>query len=83
MDRNGNPNKELISEKMTEKIRNPELRTFIQDSVEECYENLERYHSGNYNVRKNGNQQRGNGRETCDWAKNFAMCLEERGKDVS
>lgn len=69
---------------MVQKIRNPELKTFIQDSVEDCYQIIDQSDFGNYN-RNNGNNrnQRGNAMKMCEWAKTFAMCLEDRGKDVS
>ncbi|KAL0272940.1 UNVERIFIED_CONTAM: hypothetical protein PYX00_005741 [Menopon gallinae] len=37
LDENGKPDKNTVSEKMSQKIRNPELKSFIQDSVEECF----------------------------------------------
>ncbi|KAE8746407.1 hypothetical protein FOCC_FOCC006902 [Frankliniella occidentalis] len=52
---------------MTQRIRDPELKDFIQESIDECFDIL--LTGGNVNGR-------------CDFAKNLALCLEEKGKRV-
>ncbi|EEB10025.1 conserved hypothetical protein [Pediculus humanus corporis] len=78
VNKDGKPNKELIILKMTEKLKNPELKNFIQESVEECFQIL---NDNNNNERNDNNNNNTN--KVCKWAKNFAMCMEIKGKDVS
>lgn len=98
MDNNGKPSKQLISQQMTQKIRNPELRNFIEESVDDCFEKINEYGSDIYDDTKNNNYNNNNNNKNgggsggnrnkkkngnCEWAKSFAMCLEEKGKEVS
>lgn len=59
------PDKGSVMNVMTQRIRDPELKDFIQESIDECFDIL--LTGGNVNGR-------------CDFAKNLALCLEEKGK---
>ncbi|XP_075213958.1 odorant-binding protein 59a [Lycorma delicatula] len=65
LDGDSKPDKSGIVAVMTQKIRNPELKEFIQDSIMDCFEIIE---SG---MRAD---------EKCEFSKQFALCLEEKGK---
>ncbi|RZF38723.1 hypothetical protein LSTR_LSTR014381 [Laodelphax striatellus] len=60
------PDKNSVLSVMTQKIRNPELREFIQDSVNDCFEAVES--EPQYQIGK------------CDFSKKLALCLEEKGQ---
>ncbi|KDR20661.1 hypothetical protein L798_04449 [Zootermopsis nevadensis] len=54
----------MVIKVMTKKIRDPEVRDFIEESVEDCFELLEM----------------DNKRNKCEYSKNLALCLEEKGR---
>ncbi|XP_039279242.1 general odorant-binding protein 71 isoform X3 [Nilaparvata lugens] len=60
------PDKNSVLSVMTQKIRNPELREFIQDSVNDCFEAVES--EPQYQIGK------------CDFSKKLALCMEEKGQ---
>nr|XP_018909253.1 PREDICTED: uncharacterized protein LOC109038604 [Bemisia tabaci] len=58
------PDKNSVISVMTQRIRDPELKEFIQESIEECFDIIESDAEGG----------------KCEYSKNFAMCLEEKGR---
>nr|UDM59896.1 putative odorant binding protein 9 [Corcyra cephalonica] len=61
---NGKPDKYLVTHVLTKDIKNEDLRDFLQESVEECFQILENENS----------------EEKCDFSKNLLMCLSEKGR---
>ncbi|XP_021917551.1 AP-4 complex subunit beta-1-like isoform X3 [Zootermopsis nevadensis] len=64
LDDSAEPDESMVIKVMTKKIRDPEVRDFIEESVEDCFELLEM----------------DNKRNKCEYSKNLALCLEEKGR---
>ncbi|KAM3965167.1 odorant-binding protein 59a [Aphomia sociella] len=60
----GMPDKYLVTHVITKDIKNEDLRDFLQESIEECFQILENENS----------------EEKCDFSKNLLMCLSEKGR---
>ncbi|XP_060803458.1 general odorant-binding protein 71 [Amyelois transitella] len=60
----GMPDKYLVTHVLTKDVKNEDLRDFLQESIEECFQILE-----------NENTE-----DKCDFAKNLMMCLSEKGR---
>ncbi|PNF39079.1 hypothetical protein B7P43_G04353 [Cryptotermes secundus] len=58
------PDKSMVTKVMTKKIRDPKVKDFIEESIDDCFELLET----------------DNKRSNCDYSKNLALCLEEKGR---
>ncbi|XP_069686096.1 general odorant-binding protein 71 [Periplaneta americana] len=58
------PDKGKVSRVMLKKVRDPQMRDFIEESVDDCFELLDS----------------DNKRDSCEYSKNLALCLEERGR---
>ncbi|XP_059052067.1 uncharacterized protein DDB_G0284459 [Achroia grisella] len=60
----GMPDKYLVTQVLTKDIKNEDLRDFLQESIDECFQILENENS----------------EEKCDFSKNLLMCLSEKGR---
>lgn len=58
------PDRSMVTKVMTKKIRDPKVKDFIEESIEDCFELLET----------------DNKRSNCEYSKNLALCLEEKGR---
>uniref|UniRef100_A0AAT9TY85 Odorant-binding protein 9 n=1 Tax=Eocanthecona furcellata TaxID=696902 RepID=A0AAT9TY85_9HEMI len=65
LNQNGNIDKTNTMKVLTQKIRNPELKEFVEDSINECFDKID-------NEKSEGK---------CEESKKFALCLEEKGKN--
>ncbi|CAH4028322.1 probable cyclin-dependent serine/threonine-protein kinase DDB_G0292550 [Pieris brassicae] len=61
---NGMPDRYLVTNAMTKDVRNEDLRDFLQESIEECFQILD-----------NENTE-----DKCDFSKNLLVCLSEKGR---
>ncbi|XP_025196494.1 uncharacterized protein LOC112595475 isoform X2 [Melanaphis sacchari] len=61
---NSHPDKRSIVNIMTNQIKDVELKEFIQDSIDECFDALE--------LESHNNK--------CEFSKNFAMCMENKAQ---
>ncbi|KAJ9597212.1 hypothetical protein L9F63_011934 [Diploptera punctata] len=64
LDEEGMPDKTLVTNVMTKKIRDSQVTDFVEESIEDCFELLDTDDKKNY----------------CDFTKNLALCLEEKGR---
>ncbi|XP_032517709.2 general odorant-binding protein 71 isoform X2 [Danaus plexippus] len=61
---NGMPDRYLITHALTKDERNEDLRDFLQESVEECFQILDNENTD----------------DKCEFSKNLWMCLSEKGR---
>ncbi|XP_053609963.1 uncharacterized protein Obp59a [Plodia interpunctella] len=61
---NGMPDKYLVTHVLTKDVKNEDLRDFLQESIEECFQILD-----------NENTE-----DKCEFAKNLMLCLSEKGR---
>ncbi|XP_047504153.1 odorant-binding protein 59a-like [Pieris napi] len=61
---NGMPDRYLATNAMTKDVRNEDLRDFLQESIEECFQILD-----------NENTE-----DKCEFSKNLLICLSEKGR---
>ncbi|KAI8437008.1 hypothetical protein MSG28_010408 [Choristoneura fumiferana] len=61
---NGMPDRYLVTHAITKDVKNEDLKDFLQESIEECFQIL-------YNE---------NTEDKCDFSKNLMMCLSEKGR---
>ncbi|XP_037970904.2 general odorant-binding protein 71 [Plutella xylostella] len=61
---NGMPDRYLVTQVITKDVKNEDLRDFLQESIEECFQIL-------YNE---------NMQDKCDFSKNLMLCLSEKGR---
>ncbi|XP_050432417.1 uncharacterized protein LOC126840601 isoform X2 [Adelges cooleyi] len=61
---NARPDKSSIVSIMTSQIKDVELKEFVQDSIDECFDTLELDSHSN----------------KCEFSKNFAMCMENKAQ---
>nr|ARO70208.1 Odorant Binding Protein 49 [Dendrolimus punctatus] len=63
-DDEGKPDKYLVTHAITKEVRNEDLKDFLQEAVEECFQMLENENTD----------------EKCEFSKNLLMCLSEKGR---
>ncbi|CAK1551253.1 unnamed protein product [Leptosia nina] len=61
---NGMPDRYLVTNAMTKEVRNEDLRDFLQESIEECFQILDNENS----------------EDKCEFSKNLLICLSEKGR---
>ncbi|XP_050685068.1 general odorant-binding protein 71 [Leptidea sinapis] len=61
---NGMPDKYMMTNTMTKDVRNEDLREFLQESIEECFQILDNENSD----------------DRCEFSKNLLICLSEKGR---
>nr|ALC76544.1 odorant binding protein 4 [Conogethes punctiferalis] len=60
----GMPDKYLVTHAITKDVKNEDLRDFLQESIEECFQILDNEHT----------------EDKCEFSKNLMMCLSEKGR---
>nr|UVB79192.1 odorant-binding protein 1 [Heortia vitessoides] len=63
-DDNGMPDRYLVTHSITKDVKNEDLKDFLQESIEECFQILD-----------NENTE-----DKCEFSKNLMMCLSEKGR---
>ncbi|XP_063826090.1 general odorant-binding protein 71 [Ostrinia nubilalis] len=61
---NGMPDRYLVTHAITKDVKNEDLRDFLQESIEECFQILDNENS----------------EDKCEFSKNLMMCLSEKGR---
>ncbi|PSN33624.1 hypothetical protein C0J52_20105 [Blattella germanica] len=64
LDDSGIPDRALVTKMMIQKLRDSKVVDFVEESIDDCFELLE-------------NDDK---RNSCDYTKNLALCLEEKGR---
>ncbi|XP_037868365.1 general odorant-binding protein 71 isoform X2 [Bombyx mori] len=60
----GMPDRYLVNHALTKEVKNEDLRDFLQESVEECFQILDNENTD----------------DKCDFSRNLLMCLSEKGR---